>query len=495
MKITICRQAFLLWIALFCIFCLTGKGYDSSEGRFHYAVAKQIVSRGELGFDHAMEGIFTTAPNGRTYASHEIGNTIFQLPIAAVNLGIERAVGGRWSAQQMTYATEFLRSFLAAVYSSTTVMLLYLVLRTRFLVPRKEAVLGCMSFALCTFFWSSASSLFDGVLCGALLMSAVLCLFAFRGSSELRMFIGAMLFFGLGVITRLSMVLPLIGAWVYVLCFVRNPRRLAKLVIIGVLVLLPFAAWQMYYNHLRTGYYLVSPVQTAQYAGNNSLDGPLLVGLSGLLFSPGKSVFVYCPMALLSLFCFAPFWRKFRPEAVFTVTVTLAWFLLHAKLRSWYGAWGWGPRHFITITPLLALPFLASGMEWLRGKTRWSLALFLLGWGLLLSICSVIGNWYFRMALANQQGRLNEFVWSLTGNQSVDMIKGAAGNFQRMAHRLPFETIPGMSETNQYVSNTLNIWPVGAYHNHVPLYILAPVALVLIAGSMISFGTLWRSGD
>lgn len=498
MKRTITREAFLLWTALFSIFCLTHKGYDASEGRNHYAVAKQIVTRGALGFAQPMEGIFTTAPNGRTYASHEIGNTLFQLPVAALNVWFERLAASRMSVQQITYVTEFLRSLMASVYAATTVIFLYLVLRTIFMVSLKKAVAGCMSFALCTFFWAYASTLFDGVLCSTFLMGAVWCLFTFRRTGDLRVFVAAMLFFGFGVITRLSMVLPLMGAWVYLLGFQRDQKRsVLTLVVIGAAVLAPFAIWQMYYNHLRTGSFLLSPVQTEQYATNNALDGALFTGLSGLLFSPGKSVFVYCPLALLSLFCILPFWKKFRPEAVFTLTVTFFWFLLHAKLRSWYGAWGWGPRHFLTISPLLALPFLACGMDWFRTRSRQFLVVAVLAWGLLLSICSVAGNWYFRMALAIQQGRLDDddFVWSFTRNQSIDMIQGAVENFRRMMYRLPYDTIPGMSETNHYMSNTVNIWLNGAYHNHVPVYILAPVALILMAGSMISFAMLWRSGD
>jgi hypothetical protein len=134
-------------------------------------------------------------------------------------------------------------------------------------------------------------------------------------------------------------------------------------------------------------------------------------------------------------------------------------------------------------------------MDWLRTRGRRYLAAVVLAWGLLLSICSVVGNWFFRMSLANQQGRLDDFVWSLTRNQSVDIIQGAVDNLRRMAHQLPYETIPGMSETNLYMSNTVNVWFNGAYYNHVPVYILAPVFLILIAGSIASIGRLWRLGD
>ena len=40
-------------------------------------------------------------------------------------------------------------------------------------------------------------------------------------------------------------------------------------------------------------------------------------GLIGLLFSPGKSIFVYAPLLLLSVALFPAFWRKYRAAAEF----------------------------------------------------------------------------------------------------------------------------------------------------------------------------------
>ena len=494
MRLEIRREAFLIWAGICCIYVLTVHGYDDSEGKYHYAVARQIVTRGELGFDHPMKGVFTVAPNGRTYASHEFGNTLFQLPIAAINVGLEYLLAPRMSPLQLRFTTEFLRSLIGPLYCSAAVMLLYLCLRTLFAVPLRAAALGCLAFAFCTFSWEYINGLYDGILCSLLLMAAVLCLFTFRRTGNLKLFMASMALFGLGVITRLTMVLPLAAAWLYIVLTTKDRKRAIRLLMISILILLPFAAWQMYYNHLRTGNYLLSPVQTEQYSADNALDGPFLVGLIGLLFSPGKSIFVYCPLALLSLFCIPEFWRKFRWDALFTVTVAVLWLLLHAKMRVWFGTWGWGPRHFIPICPLLALPFLVTSSAWLSKRWHQYCAVAALAWGGLLSVCSVTGSWYFRMSLAAQQGRTGRFLWSLTGNQAMDMIRGFGENLRHMMGTLPYDNVAGMSATNVYASNTINNWLNSAYYNRVPWYLLTPPALLLILGSIMSFAVLWRAG-
>jgi len=492
---TLRREILLIWISVGCIYLLTTRGYDDSEGKYHYAVARQILTRGELSFDHPMPGVFTVAPNGRTYASHEIGNALFQLPIAAVNVGLERRLAPRMKPEQLRFVTEFLRSLLGPLYCCTTVMLLYVCLRLIFAVPRKAAALGCLAFAFCTFYWEYINGLYDGIPCSLLLMAGVLCLFQFQRTGDLKLFIVSIASLGLGVITRLTMVLPLAGAGLYIVLFTKDRRRAARLALIGILILLPFAAWQLYYNHLRTGSYLVSPVQSEQYAVDNALDGPFLAGLAGLLFSPGKSVLVYCPLALLSLFCIPQFWRKFPREALFTIIVIVLWFLVHAKMRIWFAKWAWGPRHFVPVSPLLALPFAACSSAWLSKGRHKLLAALALAWGALLSICSVTGSWFFRMALATQQGRADQLLWSLTGNQAIDMIRGFGENLRHIMGTLPYENIPGMSPTNVYASNTISFWWNSAYYNHVPWYLLASAALALILASIMSFTILWCAGD
>jgi hypothetical protein len=302
----------------------------------------------------------------------------------------------------------------------------------------------------------------------------------FRTTLSTRPFAVATILLGIGVITRLSMILPLVAFGVYVVFVLRErPGRLIALALLAAVILLPFAAWQGYYNHLRTGLWLVSPVQTSQYARSNGLTGNLAVGLTGLLFSPGKSIFVYIPLGLISVICFRRFLRHYPAEGLFMALLLGMWLLLHAKLESWYGSWGWGPRHMVTIAPVLALPACVN-FEWMQA-TLWRRSLLLCAttWGFVLSLASIIGNWAFRMDLAVWEGRWDALIWSLRGGQAVDMIVSAESNLGNMALHRPTPPFPLHSAVNGYASNTINVWINSAAYQGAPPILLAAVGLGL----------------
>ena len=175
----------------------------------------------------------------------------------------------------------------------------------------------------------------------------------------------------------------------------------------------------------------------AQYASDNGMRGNLALGLRGLLFSPGKSVFVYIPLAIISVVCFRRFAARYPSEATFVALLSGLWLLIHAKLgNNWFGAWGWGPRHFVTIAPVLVLPACVA-WDWMKENVwRRCLLLSALSWGAVLSVASIMGNWSYRMRLANAVGGDYAtdvaMVWSLRKGQAVDMIVSSASNVRNL---------------------------------------------------------------
>ena len=206
------------------------------------------------------------------------------------------------------------------------------------------------------------------------------------------------------------------------------------------------------------------------------------MGMFGLLFSPGKSIFLYVPLALLSVVCFRRFMAHYPYEAIFVAALSGMWLILHSKLAgNWYGAWGWGPRHFVTIAPVLVLP-ACVGWEWMKGSLwRRILLRCALTWGAILSASSIIGNWHFRMALADAQGRHNAMLWSLSGGQALDMIGGAMSNLRNIALKAPIPSLAPFSPINCYASNTINVWMNSAAYAGIPRLLLASAAVALLA--------------
>ncbi len=83
---------------------------------------------------------------------------------------------------------------------------------------------------------------------------------------------------------------------------------------------------------------------------------PLLRGLGGFLFSPGRSLFIFSPIVLLAPVGWWQLQRRNRSFAVAFGLSILLFLVLQSKWQNWSGGWDWGPRHIFQLTPLLTLP-------------------------------------------------------------------------------------------------------------------------------------------
>ncbi|MFN8457432.1 MAG: glycosyltransferase family 39 protein [Anaerolineae bacterium] len=94
------------------------------------------------------------------------------------------------------------------------------------------------------------------------------------------------------------------------------------------------------------------------------------VGAFGLLFSPGRGLFIYAPITLLLFGGVRPAWRRL-PRLYFWLiaALCLSYWLFYGAWFAWGGAWGWGPRFLLPILPLLML-FVAEAIERVNGEGR-----------------------------------------------------------------------------------------------------------------------------
>jgi predicted ABC-type sugar transport system permease subunit len=186
---------------------------------------------------------------------------------------------------------------------------------------------------------------------------------------------------------------------------------------------------------------------------------------------------------LLSLFCFPAFFRRYQAEALYIGMIGITWLLIHAKLAgNWHGQFSWGPKHFITITPLVAIPFLVCGREVFRPAAKVAFAGISLSFGFLLAVAAIIGNPHYRLEFAYIRGTdEHRFIWSPTESQSVDMLRSSSRNVARMFANVPWDVVPKASAMDQHASNTANVWLLTAYHEGVPAIVVVLTAVLLLS--------------
>src|SRR5262249_27608383 len=126
-----------------------------------------------------------------------------------------------------------------------------------------------------------------------------------------------------------------------------------KLIYLVVMMALPFflvAALQLSYNNLRYGSIWLSGYHEARDE-KFGFTTPLLVGLYGIFFSAGCSLFLYSPPCILVFGGFSRFLKKAPAEISLIAGASLPVVLVYAKYWSWYGGWEWGTRYYLFLVP------------------------------------------------------------------------------------------------------------------------------------------------
>ena len=119
--------------------------------------------------------------------------------------------------------------------------------------------------------------------------------------------------------------------------------------------LVPGAAGMLFYNFIRFG----SLWNFGYNSGHDAWFGfstPQLSGLYGMFFSPGKSLFLFVPVLVASLFFIRDFLTRFPRETFLIFSGFTAWSLFYSRWWAWHGDWCWGPRFLLPFIPLLLLP-------------------------------------------------------------------------------------------------------------------------------------------
>ncbi|MBI2861256.1 MAG: phospholipid carrier-dependent glycosyltransferase [Chloroflexi bacterium] len=353
--------ALVLFFALGSVYFLTYTRAmpSTADEVINLAVAENVAKFGRFDVDQ-LASIRKDVPqeyglDGRHYSKYGIGQPLLSIPLYLLALWLP------WLGNVDTVLL-----FNVLITAATAVFVLLIALELGW--SQRVAMAVALLYGLATPAWVYAKHYFSEPL-SALTLLACAC-FAIaakrRGSIWLALLAGVA--GSVAVATKTINGLFLAPMVVYLLWPDKGKlqvwlgRALAFGVPIGAaLAGLGYYNWARFGNVLQTG-----------YGTQEGFTTPLVTGLAGLLFSPGKSLFLYAPLLILVPFLLPTFLRRWPREGWLLLATAVIQLVVYAAWWAWWGGWSWGPRFLVPTLPFLVL-LLGPGLGglWQLSWGRW----------------------------------------------------------------------------------------------------------------------------
>ncbi len=329
---------------------------------------------------------------GRFYAAQPLLPSLLHVPGAGLSKLLLRLKVGAEVADLINAAACHVQGGLVGAL----VVWLFFRLCLRYGASERTALFASLLLGTGSLIWVYARYPFSEIAQAACFTGFFLALARLLKGLQPRAAIWAGLWAGMLVNTKYVYALSLPGALAVLLVVHRRDlRRLGLAVLLAGVGLVPGLVMALVYNFLRFG----SVTKTGYVGVGEVMVENVLLGLWGLLFSPGKSVFLYTPPLVLALLGLPRFWRSQRATVWAMLATIMPVVLFYCRFPSWPGDWAWGPRYLVFAIPVLLLPAISllASMRW----PRRFLALALLALGIFVQVLGNAFYWdhYLRIAL------------------------------------------------------------------------------------------------
>ena len=161
--------------------------------------------------------------------------------------------------------------------------------------------------------------------------------------------------------------------------------------------------------------------------------GRFLVGFYGILFSPGKSLFLYNPLTIFGCLAFTRFLAGNKKIALFFGWLIISHLLMFSFWHSWPGGMGWGPRLMLVVMPYLILPV---GFLWEAFAKEIKIPLIAaLVLGIAVQIPSItvnISRYYYEMSQQFGSGGHDKLLFSLKQSPLIGQFKQVAVVYENL---------------------------------------------------------------
>ncbi len=391
-----------------------------------------VVQSGELGSADTMHRLQTTHwlwtsqpqvfPNeypefglhgrgGQIFSWYGIGQSLLMLPADLL---------GTWIAHWQVFSgyedDPAIRSIFVSYTTNILINVLTAMIGFRFLRQLrfgvKESVVGVLALMLCTTHLHYTQNMMEN----NYIMLLTLVGFSYqyewlRGGNARALLVGS-LALGLNLLTRVTAGIDLIAAGIFlvlVLWFERArgttmwPRLIAYCKT-AVPVYAAFTLIERWYSYYRFGSWTQSYIpifareqrlQDPSLPANFPWSTPFHEGVLGALFKPEKSIFLFDPLFLFTLFLLVMLWSRtgaeVRAYAVASLVLVAGYISFYARYTYWAGDFSWGDRYVSTpvqMSAMLALPLLLAYRRNLRAWV-WGTGIAFIAVSLVIQIASL----------------------------------------------------------------------------------------------------------
>ena len=383
--------AFIIFSVLLIYLYCAGGHLFSSDGDFRYRASRAILENGNVIMYYLKDGTPIHCKYGLTHL-------LLAIPFHLAGKAFYNVI-----PQGFDWATIFTTSLMQFVTVGAVAVIFLICLDLGY--SRKVSVTTALVVAFGSIAWPYSKYFFTEPLTGALLLAAIWQLIRFRVGKPPSSLAWSGLSLGLSGLNSPQVFLlavPVLGIYVLYLLYPRPgaacqtwARGFNRLMYFCIPLALCLAL-NFGYNYLRydsiftTGYAGDRGFPSLIYDGSPGWSLAWWVGLEGYLFSPGKSVFLYSPVLVLSVLAFNRFYKKHREPAVLLICIAVLWLAFYTKWWAWHGDSAWGPRYMVPITYIWFLP-LAEALSW-WGRRGWGFKVFvpgLIAFGLVVQFAGI----------------------------------------------------------------------------------------------------------
>lgn len=338
------RSLFALVVMVYAATMAGGiKGVDDLVAEHQVAVS--MVSH--AWFDVSPSGFARIGPDGRSYSSHGVGESILMLPAAMVG-HFANSVG------MDLFLVMLINPFAAAA----AVVTLFLLLKRLGFSPGVSLATSLL-FAFATLEWTYAHDAYDVTPTGLFVLLAVLAVSRGPGGVSTRQAFWSGAALGAAVLMRTSTAVLAVPLALYLALTIGRGwsarlRGLCAMAVplAGALAVIGLYDFLRFHDVLQTG--LATP-GNGEF-GSRYLSAPIPQGVAGLLFSTGKGLLWFSPVIAIGVLGVARLYRRDRALTLLAGGMIAANLLFYARVSFWAGDTSWGPRYMIPVLGLFMIP-------------------------------------------------------------------------------------------------------------------------------------------